>query len=154
MNLFQKLMATPDTLGPLFVRVCLGIVLFPHGMQKLLGWYGGPGFSETMAFFMGEMHINVVVAFVIIVLESIGSIALIFGFATRIVALGYAGLVMGIVIMVHWQYGFFMNWYGDKPGEGIEYFIFWFGMAVSLVFSGGGSWSADRLINKHLIRKA
>lgn len=142
------LLTTNNSWAPFFIRLFLGIVLFPHGMQKLLGWYDGPGFTETMTFFTDNMAIPGVIAFLIIILESIGSISLITGFATRVVALGYLGLVIGIVFMVHLQFGFFMNWYGDKAGEGIEYFLFWAGMSASLVFSGGGKYSVDRLLSK------
>ena len=148
MTRLKQVLNTDNVWGPFFVRLFLGVVLFPHGMQKLLGWFGGPGFTDTMTFFIDDMAIPGIIAFLIIILESIGSIALIAGFATRIVALGYLGLVLGIIFMVHLQYGFFMNWYGDKAGEGIEYFLFWLGMSTSLVFSGGGKYSLDRLLSK------
>ena len=32
------------------VRVILGAVLFAHGAQKLLGWFGGPGLAARRGF--------------------------------------------------------------------------------------------------------
>jgi putative oxidoreductase len=47
---------TDDTWTGLILRLTLGLVMFPHGAQKLLGWYGGFGFSGTMRFFTETMH--------------------------------------------------------------------------------------------------
>ncbi len=40
-----------DNWEALVTRLTLGIVLFPHGTQKLLGWFGGYGFNGTMGYF-------------------------------------------------------------------------------------------------------
>ena len=34
---------TDENISNLIIRVMLGIVMFPHGAQKLLGWFGGYG---------------------------------------------------------------------------------------------------------------
>ncbi len=56
--------------GALFLaRLTLGLVMFPHGAQKALGWFGGYGFSGTMNFFTGTMHIPALFAFLAILAE-------------------------------------------------------------------------------------
>lgn len=142
----EKIFKTSDSYGPLAIRVMLGLVIFPHGAQKLLGWFGGFGFSGTMDFMTGAMGLPWIVAFLVIILESIGAIALILGFATRLVAVAYLGLSLGIIFTVHLQHGFFMNWFGNQAGEGYEYFLLWIGMAASLIITGGGKYSVDKMI--------
>ena len=132
--------------APLIVRLMLGLVIFPHGAQKLLGWFGGYGFEGTMGYLTGPAGLPWIVAFGVILLESVGAVALILGFATRIIAASYALLATGIIITTHAQHGFFMNWFGAQEGEGYEYFLLWIGMALSLVISGAGSYSVDRKI--------
>ncbi|HNE21375.1 MAG TPA: hypothetical protein PLF85_16780, partial [Turneriella sp.] len=68
------------------------------------------------------------------------------GFGTRIGALWVGVIMLSAMFMVHWQNGFFMNWYGAQKGEGIEFFILAIGIAAALVISGGGHFSVDALI--------
>jgi len=144
--MLKQILKTNDQWEPLIMRVFLGIVLFPHGMQKLLGWFGGAGFAGTMEYFTGTVGLPWIVGFLTILLESFGSIALIAGIGTRFFALSFSLLAVGIVFTSHIQYGFFMNWYGDKAGEGIEYFLLWLGLSIALAIAGGGKYALDRLI--------
>ena len=128
------------------LRVVLGIVLFPHGAQKLLGWFGGFGFNGTMGFLTGPAGLPWILAFLVIVIEFFGSLALVFGFATRIVAVGIIALFAGIIFTVHLPNGFFMNWAGNQQGEGFEYHLLVIGMAVALLISGAGKWSVDNAL--------
>jgi len=135
---------TSDSYAPLVIRVMLGLVVFPHGAQKLFGWFGGYGFSGTMGFFTDMMGLPWLIGFLVIILESIGAIALLVGVATRVMALIYFVLALGILFSSHLQHGFFMNWFGNQQGEGYEYFLLWIGMAISLLLTGGGRYSVDR----------
>ncbi|RJQ19877.1 MAG: DoxX family protein [Nitrospiraceae bacterium] len=146
--MFNKLIHTDDDAASLLMRVLLGIVFFPHGAQKLLGWFGGGGFSATMSSFTDKMGIPPVLAFLAIMAESIGALALIAGFLTRIAALGIATNMTVAIFMVHLPYGFFMNWFGNKKGEGFEYHILAITIAAVLILKGGGKWSVDRLMSK------
>ena len=128
------------------LRVLLGVVFFPHGMQKLLGWFGGPGFEGTMGFFTGTLGIPVIFAFLAIIAEGLGSLGLITGFLTRLSAFGIAVNMAVAVYMLHWQNGFFMNWFGNQKGEGFEYHILVIAIAIALIIKGGGKWSVDRII--------
>jgi putative oxidoreductase len=142
----SKIFQTDDSYIGLILRVTLALVVFPHGAQKLFGWFGGYGFSGTMGFFTETVGLPWIIGFMVIILESIGALALLAGFATRIVALSYILLAMGITFTSHFQNGFFMNWSGNQAGEGYEYFILWIGIAIALSIMGGGKYATDRSI--------
>lgn len=130
----------------LVLRVVLGGVMFAHGAQKLFGWFGGHGFSGTMQHFTESMGIPAVLAFLAIMAESVGALALVAGFLTRVAALGI-GVVMAVaIVMVHADVGFFMNWSGQQSGEGFEYHLLALAMVAALVWRGGGKFSLDGLI--------
>ena len=144
--MLEKLISTrrEDT-AALVARVFLGIVILPHGLQKLLGMFGGYGFSATVEFFSG-MGIPSVVGVLIVLGESFGALLLILGLLSRISAAGMGIIMLGAIVTVHAQYGFFMNWFGSQSGEGYEYHLLALGLAASLVISGGGRLSLDSFI--------
>lgn len=144
----NKLFNTTDSWAIIVLRVVLGLVVFPHGAQKLLGWFGGYGFAGSMNYFTGTVGLPWIVGFIVILLEFFGAIALIIGFATRIIAVLYIAVAIGIIFTASIQYGFFMNWFGNQGGEGYEFFLLWIGMAAALVINGGGKYSVDRLFLK------
>src|SRR5512135_903893 len=84
----KKLFETKVGWSSLILRLALGIVIFPHGMQKLFGWFGGPGAAGAFRYFTGTMHIPALLALLVIIAESFGSLGLIGGFLTRVAALG------------------------------------------------------------------
>lgn len=141
-----KIFQTKDSWSPLILRSLLGIVIFAHGAQKLFGWFGGYGFAGTMSFFTGTMGLPWILGFLVIILETVGSISLIVGLGTRISAISVTFLGTGIVLTSHIHNGFFMNWFGNQTGEGYEYFLFWIAMSISLVLTGGGKLSFDKEI--------
>jgi putative oxidoreductase len=146
--MLKKLIQTDQDVSSLILRVLLGIVFFPHGAQKLLGWFGGNGFSGTMGFFTDKMGIPVIFAFLAIMAESLGSVALITGVLTRIAALGIGSVMIVAVLMVHLPHGFFMNWFGTQQGEGFEFHILAIAIALALIVKGGGKWSVDRNMSR------
>jgi len=143
------LFRTDDSWSLLIARVALGMVMLAHGAQKLLGWFGGNGFSGTMAFFTSQ-GMPAALAFLVIVSESFGSLGLIVGLLTRVAAFGTAFVMLGAIGMVHWQNGFFMNWFGKQAGEGFEYHLLALGLALGLLIGGGGKASVDRAIAEQL----
>ena len=147
MKKLNFLLQTDNSVATFFVRVALGAVFFPHGAQKVLGWFGGHGLAGTFSFFTGTLGIPAVFAILAIAAEFLGSIALLFGALTRIAAFGIAA-VMAVAMPMHWQYGFFMNWFGNQKGEGIEFHILALAMAVFLVIRGGGALSVDGAISQ------
>lgn len=130
------------------IRLTLGLVLFPHGAQKVLGWFGGYGFSGTMGFFTGAMHLPWIIGLLIMIIEFIGALALILGLATRIWAISIVVLFLGIIFTSHFDNGFFMNWFGNQKGEGYEYHLLIIGLALALLINGSGRYSLDELLNR------
>lgn len=149
----KTLLQTEDTWANLILRVMLGVVMFPHGAQKLFGWFGGHGFTATMAVFTDKMHIPAFLAVLVIVAESLGALGLICGLLSRVAALGILCNMIGAIATVHWPNGFFMNWSGKQAGEGFEYHLLTIAIALALLISGGGKWSLDRLIAARLPAK-
>lgn len=145
-TLIEKLTNTDESSMGLVIRVTLGLVMFPHGAQKLFGWYGGFGFSKTMEFMTGN-GLPWIFAFLVILGESLGALALIFGFFGRFMSFGIFLIMLGAIFMVHLQFGFFMNWFGNQAGEGYEYHLLMIGLALGTMIGGSGRLSADRLIN-------
>ena len=123
--------------------------MLPHGLQKTLGWFGGYGFTNTMSWFTGAMHVPWILGFAAIVAESLGALALIAGFATRAAAAGVGAVYLVAIATVHAPHGFFMNWSGAQKGEGIEYFILGLALVAIVVLQGAGAASIDRLLTKN-----
>lgn len=146
----KKIIATnPANVYALTARVALGVTIFPHGAQKLLGWFGGYGFNGTMSFLTGTAQLPWIFAFLVILVEFFGSLMLLFGFGTRIAALGFIGNFLGVVLKIHIHNGFFMNWNMlPAKGEGYEFFILLFGLSIISLVAGGGKASIDAGIEK------
>jgi putative oxidoreductase len=130
-------------------RLALATVVFPHGAQKLFGWFGGYGFDGTMGFLTSQAGLPSFVALLVILIEAVAPILVLFGFLTRFAAIGILGLFIGVMTKVHLANGFFMNWYGAQKGEGIEFFLLLIGLAAVLVITGGGKWSVDAALAKN-----
>jgi putative oxidoreductase len=142
----KKLFQTNDEVTLFILRVMLGLVFFPHGMQKLTTMFGGYGFAGTMGFFTDKLGVPALFAFLAIIAEGLGWLGLITGLLTRVAAFGIAVNMVVAVYMMHFQNGFFMNWFGNQKGEGYEYHILVVAIALVLMIRGGGTWSADKAI--------
>lgn len=142
----KALFQTDNGWTGLILRLTLGLVMFPHGAQKLLGWFGGFGFDGTMGYFTQKMGVPWLIALLIIIGESFGSVALLAGFLTRFTAASLAVIMLGAIALVHLPNGFFMNWFGQQQGEGYEYHLLVIGIAAALLVTGGGKWSVDRTV--------
>jgi len=137
---------TDKSWAGLILRLALGIVMLPHGLQKVFGWFGGFGFSTTMSYMTGYEHIPAVFAFLAILAESLGSVALIVGGLSRIAAFGIGIEMIVAAWMVHLKNGFFMNWSGHQAGEGFEFHVLMVAMAITIMMIGAGKWSIDGAI--------
>jgi putative oxidoreductase len=142
MKMLHWLLQTDSSLTGLILRVTLAVVMFPHGAQKVFGWFGGHGFKGTMKSFTGS-GIPTVFALLAIAAESLGSLALAVGLLTRVAAFGIACVMLVAIVTVHRLNGFFMNWEGNQKGEGFEYHLLALAMAISLIIVGAGAWSLD-----------
>jgi len=141
--MLNRFLATRNDISLTILRIALALVMLPHGAQKLLGVFGGFGFTGTMHFFTTTMGIPYIFALMAVLAESIGSLGLLFGFFTRLCAFGIGVTMAVAALMVHVQNGFFMNWFGTQAGEGFEYHLLAVGMALTLLVAGGGRWSID-----------
>jgi putative oxidoreductase len=147
--MFSRLFSTRDDWALTVIRLALGVVFLAHGAQKLLGWFGGPGYSGTMQMF-SQMGIPGFLAVFAIAAEFFGGLGLIMGFLGRIAALGIAVNMMVAIAMVHLQFGLFMNWTGKQPGEGFEFHLLAIAMGLGVLISGSGPLSIDRALNRWL----
>jgi putative oxidoreductase len=145
--MLRKLTATDGSIATTILRAVLGIVFFAHGSQKMLGWFGGYGFTGTMGFFTGTMHIPAPFAFLAIAAEFFGGLGLILGLLTRVAAFGIAVNMLVAIFTVHLPFGFFMNWTGAQKGEGFEYHLLTLAICAFLMIQGGGAASVDRKLS-------
>lgn len=154
MKQLLNILQTDSHKAGLIYRITLGIVLFPHGCQHLLGWFGGYGFDGTMNFFTQEMGLPWIIGFLVIFLEFFGTIFIIAGFGARLVAPAFIILFIGMIFTSHFDYGFFMNWTGGQKGEGFEYHLLVIGLALALFINGSGKFSIDRLVTLQVNNKS
>lgn len=150
--MLERIFSTRGNWSPVIIRATLALILFPHGAQKVFGWFGGYGFSGTMDFFTGAVGLPWIIGFLVIVIEFLGPLLLAAGLFTRITAIAIFGQFIGIILHSHIQYGFFMNWFGRlKAGqEGIEFHLLVLGMSAALVISGAGKYALEEYLLKKI----
>jgi putative oxidoreductase len=148
--MWHRLLRTADDPAPALARLTLAAVLFPHGAQHVLGWFGGYGFHGTLGWMTGTLGFPAPLAVLALVTEIAAPFALLFGLGGRVAALGIVGLMLG-ALSTHVSNGFFMNWFGSLPAgqEGFEYHILAIALAGSVVLQGSGAWSVDRAVGGH-----
>lgn len=144
-NVLTSILATDNSFSLFALRLALGIVVLPHGLQKVFGWFGGWGFNGTMGWF-ASIGIPAILGFLAIAADFAGALAVIAGLGTRIAAFGIGVNMVVAALLVHRTNGFFMNWAGNQKGEGFELHILAAAIALVLVIGGAGRWSADRAI--------
>jgi putative oxidoreductase len=135
------------TLG--VVRIVLGLIFFAHGAQKMLGWFGGPGLGTSMRTLTEHVHLPATLAFLVIAGEFFAGIGLIVGFFSRIAASVIVLIMAGAISTVHFRFGLFLNWFGDRQGHGIEYHLLAIALALVVSVKGAGAFSLDRLVSEH-----
>lgn len=148
--MIRKILKTNENWGQLIARLTLGFVLFPHGAQKMLGLFGGYGYTATMDALTNQMQLPSIIAFLVIIIEFFGAIFLMLGFATRVWSLAIVFLFIGIIFTAQFEHGFFMNWFGAQKGEGYEYSLLIIGLAITALINGAGKFSVDNQILKIL----
>jgi len=143
----MRLMRTSDSSAALAARLALGAVMFPHGAQKAFGWFGGEGLGATIDG-MSQHGIPVALALGVVAGELLGSLALVVGLLGRLAAGGIFVIMLGAVVLVHLEHGFFMNWTGAQAGEGFEYHLLAMGLALVVLILGSGALSIDRALRR------
>jgi putative oxidoreductase len=152
--MWNALIRTTNDPAATLLRVALGLVILPHGLQKALGWFGGPGLAGTIGFFDQALSVPAALTVLVVLAEVGGGLGLLAGFLSRAAAAGVVAVMAGAVFLVHAQYGFFMNWTGTGAGEGFEYHILAGAIALAVVIKGGGALSVDRAITRRFAEPA
>lgn len=142
-----------SSIGLLVARFALGIVMFAHGAQKLLGWFGGYGWSGTIGFMTGALGIPAFFAALAILTEFFGSLLVIAGAMTRLAALFITVGQSVAMLLVHAPNGFFLNWTPNvsQAGHGIEMNVALLGLSIGLFFTGPGLYAIDAVVNLDFI---
>lgn len=144
------LLQTDGGVAALIIRVTLGVAMFAHGSMMALGWFGGPGLMVAARQLREQAGVPVAAGAFFTLVELFGAIALIVGLLARPAALGIAVVMIGAT-RIHLRDGFFMNWFGQKNGEGYEYCLLALAMAVSVIVTGAGALSIDGLLARSLL---
>jgi putative oxidoreductase len=149
--MINEVIQTANDYTLLFLRLVAGIIIFPYGMQKLLGWFddlgGGVGIHESLSR-LKQKNIPVFPGWLIIIGQSFGSIGLIIGCLGRVAALGNFIIFTG-AMLTHVSAGWSLNWMGKKKGEGIEYFILLLSLLAIIVVRGSGAFSIDLWLSQN-----
>jgi putative oxidoreductase len=146
-SMLNNLGRTRSEIAPFIIRVVLGVVMFAHGAQKLLGWFGGHGPSWTVEKWGQWFNMPPFITWLVIMGEFLGPLFLLVGFLSRFMAAVIAVIMLGAIYFVHFRWGFYMNWYSEQErGEGFEYHLLVLGICLALMISGSGKWSIDRRI--------
>jgi putative oxidoreductase len=148
----MKLFATDNSYNWFILRVSLGTVMLAHGLQKAFGWFDGYGWSNTIHYFSG-VGLPTWLGSLVILIESLGAVLLIIGIAGRINAALMGIVIMGAFFIDHLPNGFYMNWFGNQKGEGIEFDILFWAISLVLAINGSGRFSVDRWMYKRSINR-
>lgn len=141
----KKIFTTDNSYSLLLLRVTIGVVLGAHGVQKAFGWFGGFGWDNTIGYFE-SVGLPVFLGALVILVETLGALLLILGFAGRINAAAMVIVMAGAFFIDHLPNGFYMNWFAEKRGEGFEFDILFWAIGLVITFKGSGAFSVDRLI--------
>jgi putative oxidoreductase len=144
------ILGTNDDWVITIVRVVLGVVFFAHGAQMALGWFGGAGLQSTVRTFRENLHMPAPLALLSVAAEFLGGLGLIVGLLSRIAAFGIAVVMSVALLVVHRKFGFFMNWFGEKQGHGIEYHVLVLALALIVMIKGAGAVSLDQVLYQHV----
>lgn len=129
-----------DDLGKFLLRLFLVVAIFPHGLQKIVGVFGGNGLSASWNYFTEVLGISPTWTVVALLVEIVAPVLLILGVFTRVAAV-FLAVFMAVAMQYHMDYGYFINWSGLQSGEGVEFHVLFIGVAIALVFLGGGRFS-------------
>ena len=140
-QLFEKVIGTEAGWGPLALRIPAGIVFVAHGAQKLFAWFGGYGLEGTGQWMTSiGLHPGYLMALLAGSAEFFGGLALIVGLLVRPAAAALAFAMLVAIFAVHIGNGLFMS------NNGYEFALSLLAISVSLLISGAGKGSVDRLI--------
>lgn len=139
-------------LGLLILRVAIGATFTVHGLQKLTGWFNGPGPDGFADFLTNAPNpsigfnsdVTTILSFVAGVSETAGGILLILGLLTPIAG---AAVLSSILVALTYKVtlaGGLWFFAADGGGNGIELEAILAAAAASLILTGPGTYSVDR----------
>lgn len=135
----------------LILRITLAVVIWPHGAQKMLGWFGGHGFTATVSLWQQWFALPAGATILVILAEFFAPMLLLAGWWARVAAASIGLIMGGAIYFVHHPWGFFMNWYMQpERGEGMEYHLLVLGIVAAILVKGAGSWSLDEYIHNRI----
>ena len=147
--MLRKIVNTNNDFVLTILRLILGVIFLCHGGQKVLGWFSGSTFGNSMTMFTQYLHIPAPFAFLAIMAEFVGGIGLIVGLLGRIAAFGIICNMVVAIWMVHGKMGLFMNWSGNpQAGEGYEYHLLAIAISLAILVKGSGALSIDRALTR------
>jgi putative oxidoreductase len=149
-RILDRFLDTTPELHLTLCRLVLGGVMFAHSTQKLLGWFGGPGFTGTLESFRDQLGLPLIVGVLVVFAEFVGSLGLILGFMGRAAAACIVTVMVGAILLVHMEYGFFMNWFGKNAGEGFEFHLLAIGLSIPILARGSGAASVDQWLLRQI----
>jgi len=137
----HKLLDTQAGWGAFALRIPVGIVFAAHGTQKLFGWFGGYGLEGTGQW-MDSIGLSpgYLMALLAGSAEFFGGLALLVGLLVRPAGAILAFAMLVAIFSVHIGNGLFMS------NNGFEFALSLLAVSVSLILSGAGRASVDRLI--------
>jgi putative oxidoreductase len=125
----------------LILRLGLGLTLAGHGLQKLLGWFGGSGlrrFQENLA--RQGLQPPWFWASLAVLGEVGGGLSVACGLLTPLGAAGVVGAMVMAICKSHWKKGFWAS------RGGFEYPLLLSLVAVTVGLIGPGRYSLDSLL--------
>jgi putative oxidoreductase len=133
----------------LVLRVTLGILFLAHAGLKLFVFT-----PAGTAQFFGSLGLPPVLAYLTILVEVVGGVALIVGFHTRWAALALIPILLGAIVTVHGPAGFFFT----NPKGGWEYLAFWIAALLTQALLGDGAYAlragSMKVVGRHAARSA
>lgn len=128
-------------LGLLIIRVVVGGLLLGHGLQKLIGWFGGHGLAGTEGF-VAQLGYPMpkLMTRALALGEVAGGAALAFGFGTPIAAAVIIAVMVNAIIAVHAAHG---PWAQDG---GYEFPLTLLAATAGIALAGPGAFSLDAML--------
>ncbi|QXE91900.1 DoxX family protein [Geomonas subterranea] len=142
----ERILLTNDSWKGTVLRVGLGLVMFLHGAQNLLGWFGGLGFEHAMSVMTTQLMVPKMFAVLIIMTQFFGGIALLIGAYVRIAASAVIVVMLASLGVLDYGNGFLTTWSGKQLSPGVEFQLLAITVAINLIIWGAGRWSIDRAL--------